>query len=79
MNSMTYSAWSSMVCFAAFGNPRSLRSLGKSGASLDHVLEHVNKMDIYKSERPDRIQPRVLRELADINVRPPCIILERSW
>lgn len=53
--------------------------MGKSGGRLDHVLEHVNKMDIYKSERTDRMQPRVLKELADINVRPPYIILERSW
>ncbi|GAB0207177.1 mitochondrial enolase superfamily member 1 [Grus japonensis] len=45
----------------------------------DWVREHLGKVDMHKSMGPDGMQPRGLRELADVIVRPLSIIFERSW
>jgi len=36
-------------------------------------------MNIRNSTGPDKVHPRVLRELADIVARPLSVICERSW
>lgn len=41
------------------------------------VREHLNKLDIHKPMRPDRLYPQVPRELADIIARPLSFIFER--
>lgn len=45
----------------------------------DQVRDHLSKIDIFKSMGHDRVHPQVLKELADVIVRPISIIFERSW
>ena len=46
-------------------------------AEEDEVREHLNKLDI-QSMGPDGLHPQVLRELADVIMRPLSNILEQS-
>lgn len=40
---------------------------------------YLNKVKTHKSLGPDRLHPQVLREFADVIVRPFWIIFESSW
>jgi len=45
----------------------------------DQVSEYFNKLNICNSMGTDGMHPRVLRELADVTVRPLLIILDQLW
>jgi len=45
----------------------------------DWVRDHLRNMNIHKPMGPNEMHPKVLRELADITVKPLSVIFERSW
>ncbi|KFQ81688.1 RNA-directed DNA polymerase from mobile element jockey, partial [Phaethon lepturus] len=45
----------------------------------DQVRDHLRNVNINKSMGPDKMHPRVLRELTDIVTNPLCVIFEKPW
>ncbi|PKU30254.1 rna-directed dna polymerase from mobile element jockey-like [Limosa lapponica baueri] len=45
----------------------------------DCVRDHLTKLDTHKPMGPDGMHQRVLRELANVIVKLPSIVFERSW
>ncbi|CAM4548919.1 unnamed protein product [Lepidochelys olivacea] len=52
---------------------------GQPSVEIEVVRDYLEKLDVHKSMGPDKLHPRVLKELAAVIAAPLAIIFENSW
>ncbi|CAM4502766.1 unnamed protein product [Lepidochelys kempii] len=52
---------------------------GQPSVEIEVVRDYLEKLDVHKSMGPDKLHPRVLKELAAVIAEPLAIIFENSW